>query len=118
MAKLTRKLTKHDSEPWVLTTDEYISTYFTQEEINNIITPYNQILLNSPGYIANSKTEFYDGNTYTWTREYENLESLQSAMVEMSDENNPIVAARNQKLKEVMLANGVTSYKAETKIEA
>lgn len=117
MAKLTRKLTKQNTQPWILTTDEYISTYFTQEEIDNIIEPYNQILLNSPGYIANSKTEFFEGDTYTWTRDYESLESLQSAMIEMSDESNPLVAARNAKLREVMLAHGVTTYKAENKIE-
>lgn len=116
MPKITRTLYKKNTEPWIVTTADYIDVYFSQEEKENIILPYNNMVNQANGYIQDSFTQTFEGDTYTWSREYDTMENLQNAMIQMSDGNNSIVSVRNEKLKEVMNNHGISSYRATTLI--
>lgn len=119
MTKLITILTKKVWEPWVaVETDGSPNEYFTQEELDTVMTPYAAYVKSQPG-LDISLTEKYRTDTDMVTvRYFDTLEHAQQAAINITGigpNPNPIVATKNNLVRQKMEAASVT-YQVSTKI--
>lgn len=98
MPKLIITFTKHkDSDPWILMTNNpNVTPVFTQEELSTIVNPFLAMANAAVGLNTQKLVSTVNGNTYTFEKEFDTLENLQAFMAAVTDETNPLVAAKNK----------------------
>lgn len=114
MAKIVVTIKKKPGDPWVLTHPSMESTwpqYFTQQEIDEIIKPYNEYLRNMPGYIAADSSFTIEGDTATSVGMFSIPQLAAGAfgiLRSTANEDSPIVLARNKLVKDKMNELGIS----------
>ena len=117
MPTLVRTLTKSNtSDPWIIPTKNSASASFTQDEIDTKLTPAWNYIVNFEGFIANSYSEIYNGNTVAFSMQFNTTDNianfLQSTLVDPTDP--AIIASNNLVSNKRMSAN--VSYTPTTSI--
>lgn len=108
MATVKTTLTKQSTDPWILLTD---ATLFTQEEMDNVVTPYTNFVKSLTGNQGLTTDINGDTAVFTWT--YDTMENAATARQEMTDITNTIVSAKNFLLhSKLQSANAI--YKSST----
>jgi hypothetical protein len=111
MPKLTLKITKQPSDPWILTTNEPPSlTYFTQENIDAVLKPYFKDIRKMPGLL--NITESTDGNIKYVEYTFDTVENMSNSKFVMVDSD--LAKQRVEIIRLAMLYNNITPYTIET----
>jgi hypothetical protein len=76
MARLTIKTYKRPDDDWVLAISPYMQNHFTQEEIEKVIEPSEEVLSAVPGLIKDLSQNRFEDNVYVSVRYYENKENI------------------------------------------
>lgn len=114
MARLITVVTKYIFDPWMIVTPENAPQYFSQEEIDTILTPYFDYVRNLPGIIPEKFKQYTTDTQTTNVREFDTVENAKNALFKMSVySDEPIVIARNtlvqNKTKELGLHFEITN---------
>lgn len=98
---------QNGTKPWIL--DDQRQDYFTQEEINDIIIPYEEYMKNLPGAISIEIKEV-DNSSLVVKLEYDTEENLQNALAMQGGNTiNSVVKLRNDLYKSKMEELNLTS---------
>lgn len=107
--RMVIKNVKKEGDPWVSLNRDLIRDYLTEQEIQDVITPYFLFVHNLPGSLHEENTSVIDGNTQTATLNFDSYANLQNAKSKLfGPDMNPVVIAKNALLKSKMDALGVT----------
>ena len=99
MAKIINTITKQEQDPWIMVGAAFRNDYFTQEEIDTIITPYFAFLDQLAGYNKTDSAAVVDGNQATVTTVFDTAEDAAAALpLLFGDRVATEVAAKNQLL--------------------
>lgn len=111
MPKLIFSLDKKVYDPWIVASpgNQNVNQYFTQQEIDNVLTPYIAFIESLPGRVAGKEyAEYVSDTNYTVVREYDTLDNAKNAMLKLSDAGGvPIVIAKNALVRSKMAENAI-----------
>ena len=99
MAFITTIITKStDEEPWIrFNSPEEAAAFFTAEEVQNIVIPYNNQLNSLPGYIGSSIVDITN-RTMKIVREFDTLENANLAKAYLSNIDQASITGKYLKL--------------------
>ena len=117
MATLTTIVRRTDSTKgaWCLLHSHYASNFFSQEEIDKVLTPYIEYANRLEGLISNSWRSVIDVNTAVFSVEFDTVEHAEEAKALLSQGSTvPVVKAKHDLLdarrKTFGLTYTVTTY--------
>jgi hypothetical protein len=111
MAKLTTIVRRTDSSKsaWCLLHSHYAPNFFTQEEIDKVLTPYIEYAGRREGLIPNSWHSAIDANTAIFSVEFDTVEHAEEARTLLSQGSTvPVVKAKHDLLDARRKAFGLT----------
>lgn len=111
MPTLQITLTKRSIDPWILTMDIIPSLeYFTQDEIDNILTAHMDDVRNIPGMV--NITESTDGDIKVVSYTFDSMEHATASKAVMVD--SELAKSREALLKRVMEKHNIEPYFIQT----
>ena len=107
-----------DDTPWLLLHPDYATTAFTQEERDNVLTPFRRYVATIPGINVDSYQVSVTGNIATVSIEFDTVQHALDAIDLLGPNGtDPAVVAKNELLRSKTQALGF-KYAIQHRVEA